>query len=137
MATQSPDQIAANWAAKLAGSTQRITDGVQAVTVSPGVAAARQADVWAQNVAAAKDKWRTNVGSMSNEDWKTAMISKGVPRIASGATASQAKFASFIGRLLPHIDRVKGSLPPRGNLDQNIARSAAFARGMANFKNNG
>lgn len=134
MAKGTPDDIAARWANRLAGSTDAIKAGVEAVRVSPGQAAAAQGDVWAQNVAAAKDKWKRRVAAVSLQDWQTSMVDKGVARIAQGAQASQSKFGSFMGQLLPHIDRVKTGLPARGNLEANIARAGAFARGMAQFK---
>lgn len=133
MANQSPDQIAAQWASRLGQSTQKITDGVNSVTVAPGQAAARQKAVWAQNVVAAQDKWAKNTAAVTLNDWQTAMTEKGVQRIATGASAAQPKFAAFMGQLLPHIDRVKSTLPARGNLDQNITRMVNFARGMSTF----
>ena len=129
-----PQDIAANWASRLAQSGDKITKGVQAVTVAPGQAAARQADVWANNTVASKDKWRTRVAGVTLQEWQQAIVNKGVPRIASGAQASQGKFADFMTRLLPHIDSVKGTLPARGTLDQNIDRMVRFSRGMAQFK---
>lgn len=134
MPGQTPDQIAAQWASRLSASGERIKSGVQAVTVAPGQAAARQKSVWAQNVAASQDKWAARVGSVSLADWQTAMIEKGAARIGGGAQAAQPKFAQFMGQLLPHIASVKGALPPRGNLDQNIARMTAFVQGMAKFQ---
>jgi len=131
---QSPDQIAQRWAQNLAGSTQKITDGIQSVTVAPGQAAARQKTAWQQNTVAAADKWARNVASVSLGDWQQAMVDKGVARIASGAQAAVPQFQQFMGELLPYIDRVKGNLPARGTLDQNIARMTAFVRGMAGFQ---
>lgn len=129
-----PNSIAQRWAQQLGASTQKITEGVQSVTVAPGQAAARQKGAWVQNTTSAADKWARNTAAVPLADWQAAMINKGAPRIASGAQASQAKFASFMGELLPHIDRVKSGLPARGNLDQNITRMTAFVRGMATFK---
>lgn len=131
---QTPEQIAAAWASRLAASGQKIADGVAAVQVAPGQAAARQKSAWVQNTTSAADKWATNVAKVSVDDWRTAMTTKGVPRIASGATAAQPKFAQFMGQLMPFIAQQKSQLPARGNLDQNIARMTAFARGMATFK---
>lgn len=134
MANQSPQDIAAAWASRLGQSTDKISKGVAGVTVAPGMAAARQKEVWAANTVASKDKWATNVAGVSLQDWQTAMTGKGVQRIATGAQAAQGKFADFMGQLLPHIDRVKSSLPARGGLDANINRMVAFSRGMAGFK---
>ena len=131
---QTPDQIAARWAQGLSGATQKIADGVNAVTVAPGQAAARQKTVWAQNTAAAADKWAQRTAAVDLPSWQQAMIQKGAPRIATGAAAAQPKFASFMTQLLPHIQSVKSQLPARGNLDQNIARMTQFVRGMSQFK---
>lgn len=129
-----PNAVAAKWAQRLGAASQAITDGVQAVQVAPGQAAARQSAVWAQNVAAAQQKWAQRVGSVSLQDWQTAMIQKGAPRVASGAQAAQPKMAAFLGQVLPYIDTVRASLPPRGDINANIARSAAFIQGMAKFQ---
>lgn len=131
MTNQTPDQIAARWSSGLAAAGQRITDGVQGVTVAPGQAAARQAQLWQTNVVAAAQKWATRTGAVTLQQWQQDMVTKGIPRIAQGAQASQPKFAQFMQGLLPNIQAVVQSLPPRGNIDANIARSAAFARGLA------
>lgn len=129
-----PQQIAQDWAAKLAGSGDKIRRGVQGVSVSPGQAAARQKAAYVQNVQASQDKWAARVSAVSTADWAAATVEKGVPRIAAGAQAAQPKFAAFMGQLLPHIDAGRSSLPARGGLEENIARSGAFARHMATFR---
>lgn len=133
---QTPEQIAQKWSQNLGSATQRITDGINAVTVSPGQAAARQATAYQQNVVAAVPKWKANVAAVSLDSWKSDAINKGVPRIASGATAAQPKFQQFIGQLLPHINQVRGTLQPRGDLEANIARMTTFVRGMSKFRYN-
>lgn len=135
MTAMTPDQIAQKWATNLGAAGPSIQAGVQAVTVAPGQAAARQKSVWVQNVTAAQDKWASNVASVSLPEWQQAMIQKGAPRIASGATAAQPKFTAFMTKLLPYINSAKASLPPRGNLEQNLARATAFGRAMAQFSN--
>lgn len=133
----SPDAAATAWANRLAASTQKITDGINGVTVAPGIAAARQADAYVANVQAAVPKWKANVAAVSLQDWQQAAITKGVQRIGPGAQAAVPKFTQFMTRLLPHIDRVKGTLPARGTFDQNIARMVQFSQGMHQFRNNG
>jgi hypothetical protein len=134
MAKVTPEQAAEAWAQRLGSSGERIRQGVQSVTTSPGQAAARQKAAYAANVAAAQDKWAARVASVSTSDWQQAVIEKGLPRIAAGAQAAQPKMAAFMAQVLPHIDSVKGSLPPRGNLDANINRMTQFTRGMAKFQ---
>lgn len=116
-------------------SADAVKEGVQAVTVAPGAAAARQADVWASQTAAAKEKFKRNVGRVQLGDWQNAMITKGAPRIAEGAAGAQPKVEQFMTRFLPAVQAAVASLPPRGNLETNIARSAAFQRAMAKFQN--
>lgn len=135
MAAQDPNTIAANWATRLGQSTQKITDGINAVQVAPGQAAARQKQVWLNNITASADKWASNTAAVSLQDWQQAAITKGVSRIASGAQAAQPKFAQFMTKLLPFVNSAVAGLPARGDLETNIARSAAFSRKMATFRN--
>jgi len=134
MATPTPEQAAAAWAQRLAGATDRIQQGVQSVTTSPGQAAARQKAAYTQNVAAAADKWAARVAAVPTSEWQQAVIEKGIPRIAAGAQAAQPKMAAFMGQLLPHINSTVSSLPARGGLDANINRMTQFVRGMAKFQ---
>lgn len=124
---------AAKWQTNLSASTQRITDGVNAVTTAPGLAAARQADVWLANLQASASKWKSKVAAVSLQDWQQAMTTKGVPRIASGAQAAQPKMESFLNKFLPHVYAGKAGLPPRGNLEQNINRMVQMVRHNAKF----
>lgn len=135
MTTRTPDQIATAWSQNLAGATQKITDGVNAVTVAPGQAAARQADVWLAKLQASQAKWKAKVSAVPLSDWQTMMIQKGVPRIASGATAAQPKFSAFMTKFLPHLQAGRAQLPPRGTLDQNVNRAVSMIRYNATFKN--
>lgn len=134
MAIPTPDAAAQAWAQRLAGSTDRIQSGVQAVTTSPGQAAARQKSAWVNNVQASADKWAARTAAVPLTDWQQATISKGVPRIASGAQTAQPKFQAFMTQLLPHIQSSVNALPARGNLEQNITRMTQFTRAMANFQ---
>lgn len=131
--SQTPEEIAAAWAQGLQRSGDKITAGIRSTTVAPGQAAARQKQVWLQNIQANADKWAKNTAAVTLAEWQESMITKGVPRIAAGAAAAQPKFATFMGALLPHIDRVKAGLPARGGLEQNIDRMTRFVRGMATF----
>lgn len=134
MAAQSPQDVAARWAQNLGAATTRITAGVQAVQQAPGAKAAAQKQVYVQNVTAAADKWASRVSQVSLGSWQQDMINKGITRIGPGATAAQPKMAAFMTQLLPYIASQQASLPPRGNLDQNISRMTSWVRSMSNFK---
>lgn len=125
--------IATRWANNLGASTQKITEGVDAVTVSPGTLAARQVDVWANNTMASKDKFRRNVGRVQLGDWQSAMKIKGIGRIQQGATEAIPKMQNFLTSFLPHVEAGVRALPPRGNLAANINRAVAMINHNAKF----
>lgn len=128
-----PGDIAAKWRQNLSAAGTSIQNGVNAVSTPPGQAAARQKAQYVQGVMDSQDKWASNVARVSLQEWQQSMITKGVPRIASGAAAAENDFQDFMAKLLPYEQSLVGQLPARGGLEQNIARSAAWIRGMANF----
>lgn len=133
MAIPNPSDAAARWVQNFGASGAKWTAGVQAVTVAPGQAAARQKNLWAQNTAAAIDRFAANSAAVSLQQWQQVTVDKGQGRLMSGATAAQSKVEQVFSKLFPYIASQVGALPPRGDLEANIARSAAFARGMAKF----
>lgn len=133
MAMPTAQEAAQRWVQNTSGATQRYTDGVNAVTTSPGQAAARQADLWAANVAAAKQKFAANSAKVSLDQWKTAAVQKGAQRLASGVQAAQGNYEQALGKLLPYIASAVQGLPARGNLEANINRMTGFVRKMAQY----
>lgn len=135
---KNPATVAAKWATNLSAAANNgtIQAGIQGVTVAPGQAAARQQDVWAQNVAAAKSKWATNVAGVSLNAWQQAAQTKGLPRIASGADAAQSKFQGFMTQLISYQESQLSSLQPRGNLQTNIKRATDWITAMSKFQYN-
>lgn len=130
-----PTAAAQKWSRNLGAATDSIRAGVQAVQTAPGQVAATRRQLWVQNTQAAADKWARNVASVTLSDWQNSMTTKGIDRIAAGATAAEPKMGAFLGRLLPFQENLKRGLPQRGTLEQNLARMNAFVRGMSNFKN--
>ena len=130
----SSDQVATQWAQRLASSGDKITQGVQSVKVAPGQAAAGQKAAWLNQLNASADKWARNVARVGLSDWQNSMTTKGIPRIASGASAAEPKFAQFLGKFLPYIDNAKSSLPARGSYEANKARMVAFIDKVHQFK---
>lgn len=131
---KSPQQIAANWASKMAQAGANTTAGVQGVTQAPGQAAAAAVGAWQAGTAAAGPKYAQNSAAVSLQSWQASMITKGIPRMASGAAAAQSKVASFHQQLQPFQQALVASLPPRGPAGSNQARMIAFSTGMQAFK---
>lgn len=133
MPMPTPTDAAAKWAQNLGAAQPRYTAGVQAVQTSPGVSAAAASDRYIAGCQANLPKFITNSQAVTLQSWQQATVNKGAARLASGATAAQPKMQNVFTSLFPFIAQVQGSLPPRGDLEQNIARSAAFQRGMARY----
>jgi hypothetical protein len=127
-------QAAADWAARMGQASQRITDGVNAVTVAPGQLAAKQKQVWLQNTTSAADKFARNVAAVTLESWRADTVNKGISRIGTGAANAQPKFEAFMTKLLPYIESGRSQLKPRGDFAANVARMNAWVNHMHGFK---
>lgn len=134
MAMPSAADAAAKWATNFGSSGARWAAGVQSVTVAPGQLAARSKQLWLTNTTAAADRFAANSAAVTREQWIEQTVSKGQGRLASGAQAAQGKLEQVFAKLFPYIQQQVNALPPRGDLEANINRSAQFARGMAKFK---
>lgn len=135
MARVTPEAAAQKWSTRLQNATPDITAGVNRVTEAPGVAAARQKQLWVSRVTQSADKWARRVSAVSLPDWQRSMIDKGVPRIAGGATAAVPKVTAFMQEFLPWVDQGVQQIAnmPKGGVEQGIARAAAMIRHNAGF----
>lgn len=136
MAMPSASDAAQRWQQNFGASGQRWAAGVQSVTVAPGQLAARAKNLWAQNTAAAVDRFAANSAKVSLQDWQSTTVTKGQPRLASGAQAAQPKVEAVFAKLFPFIQNTVNALPPRGDIEANINRAAMFARQMHTYKTN-
>lgn len=109
MAVKNATTIAQKWRDRLQSATQQMTDGVRAVTVAPGVAAAAKADVMKARLLDAinSGKWAKNVSAVSLNDWQQAMITTGIPRVATGAGDKVGKVEKFMTKFLPYVEGVR------------------------------
>lgn len=133
------EQVAAKWAQRLGASTDDITRGVQSVTEAPGAAAARQKTLWLSRITASADKWARRVSAVSLADWQSAMVQKGIPRIAEGASQAQPKVTAFMADFLPYVEQGAATVRamPKGGVEQGIARAAAMIRHNAKYVRKG
>jgi len=131
-------EAASKWSRRLGGASEDIRRGIERVQEAPGVAAARQQPKMLAKVTEAitSGRWARNTAAVTVQEWRTAAIDKGLPRIASGAAAAEPKMASFMTELLPFVDSAvaKVKAMPSLSLDDNIARMTAYVRQMATFK---
>lgn len=136
--TQDPATVAARWVSHIGGAVDKIRQGVQSVTTSPTQAAAAAGNLWQQRVAdpATLAKFQRSLGRVSLSDWQNAMINKGIPRIATGASNAKDKFTAFLTQFLPFVNNVANQVRamPKATLDDRINRAVAQIRGTAQFK---
>lgn len=133
----SPQVAGQAWSTGFTGASQKWLDGVNSVTVAPGVAAAAAADRMLQNFTAALPKYKANVAAVTTGEWQAACKSKGAPRFASGAAAGQAKYVAQMSKVLPVISQIRDSLPARGDINTNLERSRQMALQLNARKNQG
>lgn len=132
-----PQQAATKWSQNTGAAVTRYSDGVKAVTTAPNQLAAQAVDRYIAGVQANQGKYVARNQQVSLQYWQMQAVNKGAQRLASGATAAESKVAAVYTQLFPFIEQVRGSLPPRGDLEQNIARSSAMQRGMSRFQLSG
>jgi len=112
--------------------------GVEAVTEAPGAKAAAKADKMRANLLEALDsgKWQRRVAAVGVDDWKRAMIEKGVNRVAGGLDGARDKVAQFAEQLLSHQASLKDKVDamPDLTLEDSIARATEWIRGMSKFE---
>ena len=135
-----PDAAGQAWSAGFGAATQTVTDGVNNT----------QKD-WAQRTLAAKNqilagiqaaftsgRWDQGVQRTGTAGWKQAMIAKGVPHMATGATVGAAHYAAFRAQWDGFAAQAVAALPPRGTYEQNKQRSSqiqdAFHAQRGRFK---
>ena len=120
-----PTSATTKWQQRMQAAAQQITEGVNAVTTSPGVLAAAQANVWITKLQASVDKWKRNVGALTLQEWQTAMINRGIPNIATGVQAKSGNYQAFATKFYPYlqtgVNHVKTM--PKGTLADGIARA--------------
>lgn len=130
--------VAQKWYTNFAASGPSITAGVNAVTVAPGVKAAAKKALWLAKVTASVDKWAKNVSAVPLETWKQSMLTTGIQRLQTGATAGQPKIAQFMGQFLPYLDRNKATIDAMdtSTLAASIQKAAAQITYNAQFQYN-
>jgi len=132
------DEYAEKWARRLKAAAPDITRGVERVTVAPGKKAAEAQQLMLDRLTASilDGTWAARVSGVSLEDWKQALIQKGVGRIASGVDAASPKQAAMAVKLLAAVDSAvaKVNTMPKGDIEQSIARMTTFTREMHKAK---
>lgn len=132
MPRRTAQQSTDRWLRRMQASGQDYIEGIQSVTVAPGQAAAANHAGYTNGVAANVQKWRNNVAAVTREEWVQAAVTKGAPRLASGAAAAVPKVMAAQERVGQMVDRAKAAIAnmDRSTPEARIARSQAFLTHM-------
>lgn len=128
------------WQQNASGAQERYASGVAATSVDVMARAIAAAPVAAANYSQAltSGRWaRAITASGGTANWK-AMTQKKAGNYGTGIAAGVDKFNAAMGKLLPAIEQIVGSLPPRqpGNVGANLQRVAALAQALHAQKGN-
>lgn len=133
-----PEEFQEKHARRLKAATEDMRRGVERVSEAPGKKAAEKVDKWVAAITSSEtqQKWARRVASVSLDDWKQKMISKGIGRVAAGIDAAAPKTIEFATKLIEHQNRGLTALErmPDLTLEDSVNRAATWIRHMANFK---
>ncbi len=115
---------------RLSSSGDSIRAGVQGVTTAPGKLAAANKDRYLAGIQKSLDKWVDNTGSVTLQDWQSAMLDKGVPRIAEGIRQAENKLIDFHTQLQSY----QASYLPKLNAKPVLSLSDAVMKASQNIE---
>lgn len=136
----SPRDAAQKWLNRARTAGDAIRAGVNAMTEAdnPLEKAAAREQYWAQRVqeAAQQRKFSRGLRNVTFQQWREAMITKGIPNYANGLNSGASKLQNFMESWLPWIQQGQQRLRdmPRGTLQQNIQRMTTMVEHLANFR---
>lgn len=134
MARVNATEFTEKWQRRLKAAAPDIRRGIERVTESPGVRAAKSKDLMKSRLNAAIDDgtWERRVGAVTTEDWKKAASGKGVDRISAGVDGAQGKVQDMAEKLLVAVDQSVQEVNkvPKGDIEASVNRAATFMRAM-------
>ncbi len=137
MAIPSAAEVAQRWADSAGMAQSRYGEGVQATAKDPTALAIQQQSKLMTNFqqAVSSGRWARNLGRVGKTGWQAATLAKAA-NYGTGIAASKSKYETAIGPVL----QVEASLQqqiasmPKATLADSIARMAAWATGLHNWK---
>ncbi len=139
MAVKPASQWGANWAGSSAKASSNYSAGIQGYTGDWASATVAAQPQMLQNVTAAiqNGSWANGVQRAGTTKWKQMSEAK-APNYSQGFMAGANNYAAAAAKLQPFLSSAVQALPPRGDINQNLQRSAALALALhqqrGNFK---
>ena len=126
-----------NWAGSGGRAATAYSEGVQGYTGDWAGATTRQQAVMVNNwtQAISSGRWASGVNNTGTSGWKSATVAK-VTNYSTGFQAGAAKQAVAMGKIMNFLGSAVPALPPRGDINANLARSNALALALHQQKGN-
>lgn len=136
----SADEVMKKWAENGANSAASVRAGVNSVTEAPTAKAAQRVDAWVQGVQRAKEKFVARLNAVTLQDWKNAMLGKGLQNMATGYQDqfNQRKFLNFMRSFLPYVREGAAQVKsmPKGTRQASIDRMVKMMDWNKAFRDN-
>ena len=135
MAVKPASQWASNWSGSSARATSNYQTGVEAYNGDwAGATTAQQATMQANWLQAVQNgTWAQGVQNKGTTGWKNDTVAK-MANYGVGFTAGATAYSTAAQKLQPFMQNAVTSLPPRGDINQNLQRSAALALALHGAK---
>lgn len=137
MAVKPASQWGTNWQASAGRAQQNFAAGVEGYTGDWAGATVAQEGAMLQGVtqAVTNGSWRNGVSRVGTNGWKAATAAKAA-NFGVGFNAGVNKYNAAAAKLQPYLASAVASLPPRGDINQNLGRSAALAMALHSQRGN-
>ena len=130
-------QAAAAWAGSAGRAATNYSEGVNNFSGDWAGATTRQQAVmqanWTQAVSSGR--WANGVNSVGTGGWKAATTAK-TANYTTGFQAGAQKQSVAIGKIMNFLGSAVPALPPRGDINANLARANALALALHQQKGN-
>ena len=132
---KSAQQAAANWIGSAGRAATEYQAGVEGYNGDWAGATTRQQSVmqnnWTQSVTSGR--WAQGVQNTGTNGWKSRTVAK-LSNYSTGFQAGASRQAAAIAKIIQAEQNIVGSLPPRGDYNQNKARATAVMDGLHALK---
>jgi len=128
-------QAAANWTGSAGRAASAFVQGVQSTTKDQaGLAVAAQARLVTGFMDAVNSgRWAAGIQRGGTAYWKQQTEAK-ASNYNTGFSAGSANFTAAITKIINAENAIVGSLPARGDINQNLQRANAFALALHQLK---
>ena len=133
MAVKPASTWSQNWTGSSGKATTNYQAGVEAYNGDwAGATISQQATMQANWLASlANGTWAAGINAVGTSGWKADTVAK-MANYGVGFQAGASKYASAAAKLQPFMASTVAALPPRGDINANLQRSAALAMALHN-----